>query len=108
MPIRTVHSILIFRAETCLFSLADMSIVGQQGLVVVKQDIPTAKPTHGTCMCHFKYDRRSFLAAAGGTFAAAALTRATKAEPKLSGRGLVVGYPQAAEAGNAVLADGGN
>jgi gamma-glutamyltranspeptidase/glutathione hydrolase len=59
-------------------------------------------------MSQFKYDRRSFLAIAGGTLAAAASKQTIGVERASKGRGLVVGFPQAGEAGNAVLADGGN
>src|SRR5947207_1540907 len=58
-------------------------------------------------MSDFKHDRRSFLAITGGTLAAAA-TRTIGAELKSKSRGLVVGHPQGAEAGNSILADGGN
>jgi gamma-glutamyltranspeptidase/glutathione hydrolase len=58
-------------------------------------------------MGQIKHDRRSFLAITGGTVAAAA-TRTISAEPTAKGRGLVVGHPQGAEAGNSILADGGN
>jgi gamma-glutamyltranspeptidase/glutathione hydrolase len=59
-------------------------------------------------MSELQYDRRSFLTIAGGTLAAAAVSRAVGAEPTSRGRGLVIGFAEAAEAGNGVLADGGN
>src|SRR6476646_3757589 len=59
-------------------------------------------------MSQFKYDRRSFLAITGGTLAAAASKQTIGVERASKGRGLVVGFPQAGGAGNAVLADGGN
>jgi gamma-glutamyltranspeptidase / glutathione hydrolase len=58
-------------------------------------------------MSEFQYNRRSFLAITGGTLAAAA-ERAIGAEITTKGHGLVVGYPEGAEAGMGVLADGGN
>jgi gamma-glutamyltranspeptidase/glutathione hydrolase len=59
-------------------------------------------------MSQFKHDRRWFLAITGGTLAAAAAKQTIGVEQASKGRGLVVGFPQADEAGNAVLADGGN
>lgn len=59
-------------------------------------------------MSDFKFDRRSFLAITGGTLAAAAAERTIGGELTSKGRGLVVGQPHAAEAGNFILADGGN
>src|SRR6187399_786805 len=59
-------------------------------------------------MSQFKYDRRRFLAVAGGTLAASAARQTIGAEQASKGHGLVVGFPQGAEAGNAVLAEGGN
>src|SRR5215213_9340938 len=55
-----------------------------------------------------KYDRRSFLAITGGTLAAIAAKQMRGAERPSTGHGLVVGDPREAEAGNVVLADGGN
>src|SRR4051794_1531347 len=55
-----------------------------------------------------KYDRRSFLAITAGTLGAATAGRAIGDEPARKNAGLVVGFPEGAQAGNAVLADGGN
>src|SRR5262245_41774525 len=55
-----------------------------------------------------QYDRRTFLTIASSTLVAAASRHALGAEPASHGRGLVIGFAEAAEAGNAVLADGGN
>src|SRR5438874_2312107 len=59
-------------------------------------------------MSKLKYDRRSFLAITGGSIASAAAGQAAAAESVSKAHGLVIGYPQAAKAGNAILADGGN
>jgi gamma-glutamyltranspeptidase/glutathione hydrolase len=59
-------------------------------------------------MSQVKYDRRSFLAITGGTLAAAATQRTIGCELTAKARGLVVGQPEGAEAGNSILADGGN
>jgi gamma-glutamyltranspeptidase / glutathione hydrolase len=55
-----------------------------------------------------RYDRRSFLAVTGGALATAAARQAIGAEHLPKGHGLVVGHPEANEAGMKVLADGGN
>src|SRR6478672_3641102 len=55
-----------------------------------------------------RYDRRSFLTITGGTLVAAAVGRAVGGELASQSRGLVTGFLQGADAGNAVLADGGN
>src|SRR3954468_7667630 len=68
----------------------------------------TCNGNQSTTMKLPKYDRRSFLTITGGTLAAAAARRTFAENRPSKGRGLVVGYPQAAEAGNSVLADGGN
>jgi gamma-glutamyltranspeptidase/glutathione hydrolase len=59
-------------------------------------------------MNEVRCDRRSFLTAAGGALATIAANQALGREPKAQGRGLVIGFAEAADAGNAVLADGGN
>jgi gamma-glutamyltranspeptidase/glutathione hydrolase len=59
-------------------------------------------------MSEVQYDRRSFLTVAGGTLAAAAAAQALGGDPASHGRGLVIGFAEAAQAGNGVLADGGN
>lgn len=53
-------------------------------------------------------DRRSFLAAAGGTLTGIAATRAFGAGEPNPPHGIVVGNPEAAEAGAEILAAGGN
>jgi gamma-glutamyltranspeptidase/glutathione hydrolase len=58
-------------------------------------------------MSESEFDRRSFLIA-GGALAAVAAKQALGGELVSHGRGLVIGFTEAAEAGNAVLADGGN
>src|SRR5262249_50203979 len=58
-------------------------------------------------MSQVQYDRRTFLTITGGTLVAAA-KQAVGGETPSQGRGLVIGFAEAAEAGNAVLADGGN
>src|SRR4051812_49750674 len=57
-----------------------------------------------------RYDRRSFLQVSGGALAASLAPVAIGAERNESGRGqgLVVGQPEAAEAGVRCLAEGGN
>src|SRR5262245_48843120 len=55
-----------------------------------------------------QYDRRTFLTIASSTLVAAASRHALGAEPASHGRGLVIGFAEAAKAGNGVLADGGN
>src|SRR4051812_32931116 len=55
-----------------------------------------------------KYNRRSFLAASAGTLIVAAAKQTIGSERASKGHGLVVGDREAAEAGNAVLADGGD
>jgi gamma-glutamyltranspeptidase/glutathione hydrolase len=55
-----------------------------------------------------RYDRRSFLAITGGALATAAANQAIGAKQVSSGHGLVVGHPEANEAGMKVLAEGGN
>src|SRR3954463_14074604 len=55
-----------------------------------------------------QYDRRSFLAISAGTLGVAATGRTIGAESRAKSSGLVVGFPEGAQAGNAVLADGGN
>jgi gamma-glutamyltranspeptidase/glutathione hydrolase len=57
-----------------------------------------------------RYDRRSFLQLSGGALAASLTPVAIGAERKGNGdgHGLVVGHPEAAEAGMRCLADGGN
>jgi gamma-glutamyltranspeptidase/glutathione hydrolase len=59
-------------------------------------------------MSQLPYNRRSFLTIAGSALAAAAAERTIGADLTSKGHGLVVGYPEAAEAGMNVLADGGN
>src|SRR5689334_21930360 len=53
-------------------------------------------------------DRRSFLAITAGTLGVAAAGRTIGWEPARKSAGLVVGFPKGAQAGNAVMADGGN
>src|SRR4051812_29255105 len=55
-----------------------------------------------------KYDRRAFLAAAAGTFGAVAARRTIGDEPSSNSAGLVIGFAEGAQAGNAILSDGGN
>ncbi len=55
-----------------------------------------------------RYDRRSFLAITGGALAGLASKEMVRAAPAAKGRGLVVGHREGAQAGMAVLADGGN
>jgi gamma-glutamyltranspeptidase/glutathione hydrolase len=55
-----------------------------------------------------KHDRRAFLAAAAGTLAVAATARTVGAESAPKGAGLVVGFAEGDQAGNSILADGGN
>jgi gamma-glutamyltranspeptidase / glutathione hydrolase len=54
------------------------------------------------------YGRREFLSYSGGALAAVAARQTFCANPSSKQRGLVVGLTEANEAGNAVLADGGN
>jgi gamma-glutamyltranspeptidase/glutathione hydrolase len=55
-----------------------------------------------------RFDRRSFLATAGGALATAAARQTMGAEQLSKGHGLVVGQPEGSAAGMRVLADGGN
>src|SRR3954466_5502448 len=59
-------------------------------------------------MNQLQYNRRSFLAIAGGALACAAAERTIGADAKSKGHGLVVGQPEGAAAGMAILAGGGN
>ncbi len=55
-----------------------------------------------------RFDRRSFLGITGGALTSLAASRIIQAGEASGGHGLVVGHPEAADAGMAVLADGGN
>src|SRR3954453_15686165 len=55
-----------------------------------------------------RFDRRSFLAIAGGTIAGVAATRAFGAPAASHSQGIVIGYPAATPAGAKILAAGGN
>src|SRR3954471_17751275 len=55
-----------------------------------------------------RFDRRSFLAIAGGTIAGVAARRAPGAAPASNSQGIVIGYPAATGAGAEILAAGGN